>query len=64
MANGKRVERKDWYFFKWHVIRYSSHYQSSRMYGWALETNPRFGYAHLDIYAGKSVYVFRRVHDV
>ena len=63
MVNGKRVERKDWHFGKLHVIKYSSHYQSSRMYGWALETNSRFGYAHLDIYAGNSVYVFRKIDD-
>jgi hypothetical protein len=59
MVDGKPVIRKEWFFGKWHVIKYNSHYESSRMYGCALGTNSRFGHAHLDFYAGKNVYVFR-----
>ena len=59
MVNGKPVMRKDWYFWKLHIIRYGTHYSHSRMYGWALEVGSRFGRPNLDVYAGKNVYVFR-----
>lgn len=59
MVDGKPVIRRDWYFWKFHIIRYNSHYENSRRYGWLLETNSRFDRGNLDIYTGKNVYVFR-----
>jgi hypothetical protein len=59
VVDGKPVMRKDWYFGKLHIIKYNSHYESARRYGWVLETSSRFGPPNLDVYTGKNVYVFR-----